>query len=499
MLLRTDDQQELYRAVFEGNVALKLLVDPSTGDLVDVNQPACAFYGYSYEQLLGMRIFDINTAPREQVQAAMAAVRRGERSYLNAKHRLASGEVRDVDVYSGPIDIGQRTLLFSIVHDVTDRARLESQLHQSRKMEALGQLAGGVAHDFNNLLTAILGYGELIVAQTEPGSQANSAASQVVRIASRAEELTRQLLDFSRKQLLRPDVVSLNEAVRESARLLERVLGEQVELRLELSDEACDVRADPGQLELLIMNLAVNARDAMPTGGMLHIRTERLRSGRGADEVVLSVRDDGVGMTEEVRARIFEPFFTTKDKLKGTGLGLATVYSIVQQGGGQIEVESAPGRGSTFRIRLPAARKPRRLAATAPEKREGAAEGAGYTVLLVEDEQDVRDVLRQMLALRGYRVLEAKNAAEALELASGQDGEIHALVSDLRMPGMGGRELANRLAGTRPGLRTVLMSGYAEAGGAGASDVPNERAVFIQKPFRGRALAEALGRALGTV
>jgi len=378
---------------------------------------------------------------------------------------------------------------------VTERLRAEEalreseeHLRQSQKIEAVGRLAGGVAHDFNNLLTAILGYSQLLRSSLRPEDPRHHSAEEIQRAAERAAGLTRQLLAFSRKQVLEPKVVSLNGVVVDMLEMLRRLIGEHIELVTVLAPDLGQVRADPSQVEQVILNLALNARDAMPEGGRLVIATAEMEhhedspaDHEGLDAgryVTLSVQDSGVGMDEETRQRIFEPFFTTKEVGKGTGLGLATVYGIVKQSGGYIWVESEPGTGARFTISLP------RVDAEVPLDGPAPPQGANgrETILLVEDEERVRTLVSAVLARRGYHVIEASHGAQAIDEASRLPGPLHLLIADVVMPGMSGRELAERLATVRPEMRVLYVSGYTDDAivrhgvvGAGAA--------FLQKPF----------------
>jgi signal transduction histidine kinase len=390
------------------------------------------------------------------------------------------------------------------VRDTTARHQAEADLHrreeqvrQSHKMEAIGRLAGGVAHDFNNLLTVIRGHGELALRKLTGDHALRRNLQEIGLAAERASALTHQLLAFSRKQVLQPRTLDLSEIVERMSNLLQRLIGEDVELVTRDCDSLGSVRADPAQMEQVIVNLAVNARDAMPEGGVLNIGLANAEvdetSARGqagmapGPYVVLSVTDTGHGMDADTKARIFEPFFTTKEVGKGTGLGLATVYGIVKQSDGFIWVYSEPGRGTTFKIYLPRVDQ-------APEPlspRPGAAAVHGTeTVLLVEDEDSLRSLLRELLESFGYSVLEAGQGQEAMRVAREHPGTIHVLLTDLVMPHMTGRELADLVTRLRPGTRVLFMSGYA-AGAAPHHKVPTD-AAYIEKPFTADALASAI-------
>ena len=376
----------------------------------------------------------------------------------------------------------------------------EEELRHSQKMEAVGRLAGGVAHDFNNLLTAIIGYEELIATRSSSNSLAKQNAELIRKAGEQAAALTRQLLAFSRKQILQPKVIDLNALVVEMERLLRRVIGERFDLQSHPDAENGRVKADPSQLEQVVLNLGVNARDAMPRGGKLIIRTENVALDRKSalqlsasltpgDYVMLSVTDTGAGMDEETMSHIFEPFFTTKGPGKGTGLGLATVYGIVRQTGGGISVESELGKGSTFRIYLPVESAPvdyTRIPLLPVEKSDNF-----ETVLVVEDEDIVRELVCEVLEHQGYNILCARDGIEALNLADDYDGEIHLLVTDVIMPHMNGHELAAKLSALRPDMKVLYVSGYSDndIGDHGTLDPRHE---LLQKPFTPQVLARKI-------
>jgi signal transduction histidine kinase/CheY-like chemotaxis protein len=421
----------------------------------------------------------------------MAAVREQSGLVFEATHRARDGSLVPVEVSSRFLP--SEGVFVSIVRDLTSRKRAEEelrrtqeQLQHSQRLESIGRLAGGVAHDFNNLLGVIIGYTEMVHGTLGPSHPSSSRLKNVLAAAQRAGGLTRQLLAFSRRQVLTPRILDLNAEIAALAAMLRRVIGDDIELDIRCDAGLGRVRADSGQVSQVILNLAVNARDAMPRGGRLTIETMNL----DVDEayahahppispgpyVCVRVRDDGSGMPESVRERCFEPFFTTKEGL-GSGLGLATVYGIVKQSDGFIRVESSPGSGTTFTIELPRVEgDPEQTAkstAVAPE-------GRGEAILLVEDEEQVRELARTVLQEAGYEVVAASHGVEALRLADTLDRPLHLLLSDIAMPGMNGYELAERLRLMRPGLRILLMSGHAPAavGQAGAPVAP-----ILEKPF----------------
>jgi two-component system, cell cycle sensor histidine kinase and response regulator CckA len=456
------------------------------GDIRFVSPYVERMLGYSADEWIGdpallERAFHPDDLPRAQ-EAGRRLRDTGER--ISDEYRMIARDGRVVHVHDEAVlvrdeETGSPLFMQGVLIDVTARKELEEQLRQSQKMEAVGRLAGGIAHDFNNLLTAIKGYGEFLLADLPENAGTHRDAQEIVAAADRAATLTRQLLAFSRRQTLAPQALYLNTVVKELEGLLRRLIGEQVELVVELGEEVLPVRADRGQLEQVVMNLAVNARDAMPDGGRLTIATQS-RYG----SVELAVRDSGVGMAAEVRSHLFEPFFTTKEPGKGTGLGLATVYGIVEQSGGTIEVKSAPGRGSTFTIVLPAIAETLR----APEPAPVPPLASAGRVLLVEDEDLVRALVREVLERGGYDVLEAADAGEAIELAHSAD-DIDLLVTDLVLPGMSGSVLAERVARERPALRVLYTSGYV--------DVSQDAADVLEKPFTPEDLLRKVGELLG--
>jgi nitrogen-specific signal transduction histidine kinase len=377
-----------------------------------------------------------------------------------------------------------------IAENVTEQWALEKQFRQAQKMEAVGRLAGGVAHDFNNLLTVIKGHAELLLDRTKNDEWFQRKAEQIEKAANRAATLTRQLLAFSRMQVLQSKDFDLCEIVADMGKMLPRLIGENIELEIVAKTRGGQVKADPGQMEQVILNLAVNARDAMPHGGKLRIETSDVE----LDEVFarmhppiepglyvsLVVSDTGVGMAPETQAHIFEPFFTTKEVGKGTGLGLATVYGVIKQSGGYIWVTSEPGKGATFQIYLPLVQE-RQEPAPVPTVHEDVPFGT-ETILIAEDEKEVREIAREFLVLSGYTVLEARDGEEALKIAASHAGPIHVLITDMIMPAVGGRELAERISESRPETRIIYMSGYAEYGGEGKTGV-EEGGILLTKPF----------------
>ncbi len=441
---------------------------------------------------------DDREATRRSVEAAL---KHGGRMVIETRLVLAGGAARVVRAEGEVHRNAARRIVRVVgtVQDITEQAHLEEQFRQAQKMEAVGRLAGGVAHDFNNLLMLIKGYSELLAERGRADETVRRYAVEIDGAADRATALTRQLLAFSRRQVLEPRVLDLNDVVRDVQKMLVRLIGEDIELATRLEPTVGRVRVDPGQLEQVILNLAVNARDAMPRGGRLTIETSDVvlddgyaRQHNGVQPgayVMLAMSDTGAGMSEEVRAHIFEPFYTTKEKGKGTGLGLATVYGIVRQSGGNIWVYSELGRGTIFKMYFP------RVEAPAETLRGRTSLGdfprGTETVLLAEDAEQVRALAREFLEGLGYRVLEANDVQHAIELAQRHEGPIEALVTDLVMPQMGGRELAQRLAELRPTIRVLYMSGYTDemiTGGEGLAP----GVAFLQKPFTREVLARKM-------
>jgi PAS domain S-box-containing protein len=479
------------------------------GRWLKVPPTLCALLGTSEAELLGAAVSAVthpdHAAEDEAERRRLAA---GEVRSSDLEIRLLRRDGRPVWVYLNRSVVqdaaGTPLYLLTYLRDVTDRRTLEDQLRQAQKMEAVGQLAGGIAHDFNNLLTAIIGNGELLLREMEISDSRRLDLLEINRAAHRAATLTRQLLAFSRKQILQPRLLNLNHVVTELSTLLRRVIGEHVELRLDLDPALGLVLADPGQMEQVITNLAVNGRDAMPSGGCLTIRTLTLDGSHvphtGPEDaellgphVALSVGDDGVGMDDRTRARLFEPFFTTKELGRGTGLGLATVYGIVRQSGGHIRVHTRLHEGSIFTVYLPRAEGPVRP----DDESAGSTEdpGGAGTVLVVEDEEAVRTLACRVLRGKGYRVLEAASADLALAILGGSTDPIDLLLTDVVMPGMSGPVLADRLLGRHPSLRVLYMSGYAEEAIERQGSLP-AGGELLEKPFTADQLARRVRAAI---
>jgi PAS domain S-box-containing protein len=488
------ESEERFRAMFD-SAPTAMMLHRLDGTVVAANRSAATLLGYSSEELRGMRADRFqHDDDREEGARLYSEVVRGERDTYRREARFvtASGEtvvtqlsvalVRDAD--------GKPNYVIGMAEDVTEQRQLEEQLRQSQKLEAIGRLAGGVAHDFNNMLTAIGGYTALALEHASEGSVLHSDLDEIRKATDRAALLTRQLLAFSRKQVLMPELLNLNGVVLELETMLRPLIGEDVTLTTNLDPALGPIEADPGQLHQVVMNLVVNARDAMPTGGTIAIETANADVGANDDAidpgryVTLTVRDSGEGIDEDTLRQIFEPFFTTKDSGKGTGLGLATVYGIVKQSGGYVAVESEVGSGSAFTIYL--RRADGVVQQPAPPPSLPALEvpvppvPEATTVLVVEDEEVIRGLVDQVLRGEGYEVILAADGAEALERA--EEARVDVLLTDLTMPGIGGRELAERLREARPELKVMFMSGFADSETFAGGAIPTATA-FLEKPF----------------
>jgi PAS domain S-box-containing protein len=463
------------------------------GTLLDANPALVSILGYSNAlDLLGVHIGTLYADTQQWFQLADYFRSHNEFNGVVAEWLRKDGSAIVVRLSGRTIDEKDNTAPYELfAEDITERRKLEQQLRQSQKMEAIGRLAGGVAHDFNNLLMVICGYSEFLLERVGSDPKLRVPAEEIANAADRATSLTRQLLAFSRKQMLAPKVVDLNAIVTENLKMLTRMIGEDIELVMVPGPELGAVKADPGQIEQVIMNLAVNARDAMPHGGKLTIETanapvdeEYARSHAPitvGQYVMLAISDTGMGMDAETQARIFEPFFTTKG-LKGTGLGLSTVYGIIKQSGGYIWVDSEPGKGTSFKIHLPRASATGEPIIAEPTVTAAKFEQPRETILLVEDESELRRLVHQYLEHQGYTILVAADGAAAIELANAYPGTIHLLLSDVIMPGINGRELARRISASRPEIKVLYMSGYTENVIAQKGTL-EEGITLLQKPF----------------
>ncbi len=498
------ENERRYRLVFEGNPLPTWIWDLSTRRFLAVNDAAIERFGYSRDEFLSMSIYDVRPAadiPRFEV----AVAQRGVHDKAVWVYCVKSGETFEAEINASPITWGGREAFLVVIHDISERHRAEealatsqAQLRQMQKIEAVGSLAAGIAHDFNNLLTAILGSVDLAISSLPEEHEATDALRHARASAMRATDLTKRLLTFSRQKASAPAIIDVRDIVRGMQPLLARTLGEQVRLDLRLDRAPCVVRADPSQLEQVVLNLLVNARDAMPNGGSAVITVAPLAPSAvppdlgGGRWVLLSVVDNGVGMDEATAERAFEPFFTTKERGKGTGLGLSMVFSIVQAAGGQVRLQSKVDEGATLRVYLPFGEGP---ASRLSPSHGSQAVGGGESVLLVEDDDAVRRVTSRMLEGLGFRVIAAAGPRQALDLARDHIGAIDLLLSDVVMPGINGREMAEALRRLRPGVKVVFVSGYTDDV-ALLQQLRAQTLFFLQKPFTAPALAQMLRAAL---
>jgi PAS domain S-box-containing protein len=484
--------EEKYRELFE-NATYGIFRSQLDGALLDVNPALVAMLGYgSKEELLTRNLSrDLYDNPADRRSILDSYGPSGRVSGCEVNWRRKDGKIIVVRISGGAFrgQDGSFSHFEVIVEDITGRRSLEAQFRQAQKMEAVGLLAGGISHDYNNLLGVILGNADLLLETTPTGAQQHYA-EQIKKATRRAAELTRQLLAFSRKQVLYPVILDLNVVVRDIGKILQRLIGEDVQIVTDLETSLDSTRADRGQIEQILMNLATNARDAMPNGGTFTIRTRNAELGPDDVDlhpyaklgryVRLSVNDTGVGMTDAIRHRVFEPFFTTKAEGRGTGLGLATVYGIVKQSTGYIWVSSAPGAGATFDIYLP------RVDEKAPPLIGGLEERSAYprgteTILLLEDEESLRQVTCECLTTNGYNVLQAGRGNHAIEVAEQYKGPIALIVSDVVLPDMSGPSVATKVRASHPEAQVLYVSGYAEV--PVAQQLIAEGAILLQKPL----------------
>ena len=499
------DSEERYRKVLE-NANDIVYTHDFEGNFTSINKAGERVTGYTKEEGLKMNIYDLIVP--EQAEKATQMIRQKMKDLIPTSYDLEiigkNGGRISLEISSQIVQKnGQPVEVLGIARDITDRKHLEAQLRQSQKMEAVGRLAGGVAHDFNNLLTAIIGYSELLMSNPDVDETTRTCVEEIRKAGERAASLTGQLLAFSRKQVLQPKVLDLNIIITNLDKMLRRLIGEDIDLEVVAEPDLWLLRADPGQIEQVIMNLAVNARDAMSSGGRLKIETsnaefheESVRTYAEIPQgsyVALQVSDSGHGISEDVLTRIFEPFFTTKEQGKGTGLGLSTVYGIVKQSGGYIYVDSELEKGTTFTVYLPRADEVAgiRESGADPDELPVGTE----TILLVEDELLVRQLVSRTLRASGYLVIEASNGSEALGIGDDYEGPIHLLVSDMVMPKMSGRELASRFAEWRPSMKTLFISGYTD-NEISSQDVVDSGVSFLQKPFTPAQLASKVRQVL---
>jgi two-component system, cell cycle sensor histidine kinase and response regulator CckA len=500
------EQEELFHVIGEHAADMIAVVNVAGHRLY--NSPSYEkCLGYSAEELEQTSSFEqIHPDDQKEVKAAAEQAQKtgvGRRVEYRIRHK--NGEWRVLESTASAVRNieGEVEKLVIVNRDITERKQLEQQLFLSQKLEAVGRLSGGIAHDFNNLLGVIIGYSEALQQKIAPQDPLWEAVDEIQKAGHRAAALTQQLLAFSRKQVLAPKILDLNSIVNDTDKMLRRLIGEDIKLNTVMAPELGRVKADRGQIEQVILNLAVNARDAMPRGGELTIETSnavlsemdaiRHRYVTPGPCVMLQVSDTGIGMDAEVQSHIFEPFFTTKPKGQGTGLGLATVYGIVKQSGGYIWLESEPGKGSKFKICLPrveGVEEETREIASPPRQAQGP-----HTILLVEDEPSLRKLTRRTLAECGYTVSEAADALEAIEIARRSDPPIDLLLTDIVMPGMSGAELAAELSSRCPGMKVLFMSGYTE-GAVATHGVLKPGVVVLRKPFSRDTLTGSVAKVL---
>ena len=499
--------EERFATAFRSSPLATTISTRAEGRYVDVNDAFLQMLNYERSQVIGRTAADLNFWADSEDRCTLLR-QLGESGMvkgLHARIKTSSGEIREANISAELVELDGYTCVLAITQDTTGTKRLEDQFRQAQKMEAVGRLAGGVAHDFNNMLGVIMGYTDLSLQHIAPAHPAARNLAQIKNAAERAVSLTRQLLAFSRQQIMYPRVLDLNAVVNNVSQMLTRMIGEDVSLSFKPSIQLGCIKADLGQVEQALMNLAVNARDAMPTGGRIIIETANLELTEGYVDstppkmppgryVVLSVSDTGCGMDKKTMAQIFEPFFTTKGPGAGTGLGLSTVYGIIKQSGGFLWVYSEPGRGTTFKLYFP--RIEESMAPLPQAEAEPTPVGGLETILVVEDDEALRTLTVAILETVGYKVLEAENAHLAIKLVEGQKEPIHLLLTDVIMPGMSGRELAERARGLQPSLAVLLMSGYAPDLIARYGAV-EPGVALIEKPFTRHSLLAKLRTVLG--
>jgi len=494
---RLRKSEERFSKAFRSSPLAITISTEAQGRYLDVNEAFLQVLGYKRGEVIGRTATELNfwSRPSQRTEMLRRLQESGRVTGFRTQYTTSKGEIREADISAELIDLDGKSCVLAITRDITETQLLEAQFRQAQKMEAVGRLAGGVAHDFNNLLGVILGYSDLSLRLIAPGSPANHHLQQIKKASKRAVSLTRQLLAFSRQQVVFPRILDLNGVVHNVTNMLQRLVGENVALLFRPKIPIGGINADPGQIEQVLMNLVVNARDAMPGGGEIIIETGHAEldqhyisqhpGSHAGPHVVLAVSDTGCGMEESIKSKIFEPFFTTKGIGQGTGLGLSTVYGIVKQGGGTILVDSKPDKGTTFKIYFP-------LVATKAEKvvqHQGEAEfpGASQTILVVEDDESLRELTIKILQDAGYRAIEAKNPENALDIVRASNPAINLLLTDVIMPGKTGVELMEQAKLACPTLRSLFMSGYT-GDLVALSGVLMQEASFLEKPFTRHSL-----------
>lgn len=502
---RLRQKGEQYRAIYEATGDALLIFDDRE-TLIEGNAEACAMHGYSYEELVGLPGWAlVHPTDRPQFKEFLARLKAGERAYAQETHIREDGSPFSVEIKGTAFQLDGQTRILAVVRDITERKSLEAQLRHSQKLEAIGHLAQGIAHDFNNLLTAITGYSQLLLNRLDQSSTMRKDIEEIRKIGNQGVSLTKQLLAFGRKQALQPAILDFNAVVSNMSSMIGRLVGDHIALLTVLDPDLGPVKADEGQLEQILLNLAVNARDAMPQGGTLSIKTENLNvtdpgvpypsNIRPGAYVLLTVSDTGCGMDPRTQARIFEPFFTTKEQGKGTGLGLSTVYGIVHQNGGSIFVDSAVGRGTTFKIYLH--RADRKIKFGRPHPVPTIPTGDSSTILIVDDAEAVRSVARAILESKGYSVLEASHGSDALLVGNLREGPINLLLTDVVMKGMSGPQLTRALFPAYPDMKVLYMSGYTQESLI-QQGLIDSRATILSKPFTPEILIRSVKETLAS-
>jgi two-component system cell cycle sensor histidine kinase/response regulator CckA len=486
---QVEEALKLFRTLIDRSNDIIEVVDPVTGRFLDVNERGCLDLGYTREEVLELSVFDIDPmVDKESFATSVNGLRKSGTLRWEGIHRRKNGSTFPVEVGISYVQL-DREYAVAVVRDITERTQLQAQFLQAQKMEVVGRLASGIAHDFNNLLTVINGTADIASMDLREDDSLRADFQEIRRAGERAASLTGQLLAFSRRQVMKPEVLNLSTLITDLQGMLQRLIGEDIDLVVVPAKDVGSVRADPGQIEQVVMNLAVNARDAMLNGGTLTIETGQVEldeiyaaehpSVQPGPHVMLAISDTGVGMDEATRTRIFEPFFTTKGPGRGTGLGLSTVYGIVKQSGGSIWVYSEVGKGTTFKIYLAQVEAVARE--DQPARTPSAARG-NETILMVEDEEAIRLVAKRILERAGYTVLVAANGGEALALLERHDGAVHLLFTDVVMPGLSGRELAKTLASSHPEMKVLYTSGYTDSAIV-HHGMLDEGTIFIHKPY----------------
>jgi PAS domain S-box-containing protein len=501
--------EERFSKAFRNNPLAISISTEAEGRYLDVNEAFLNLLGYQRKEVIGRTAAELRfwSEPLERLEMLRQLKEEEDEQVVrrHIRYRTTKGENREAEVWAESIELDGQRCLLAITRDVTEIQELEAQFRQAQKMEAVGRLAGGVAHDFNNILGVIMGYSDISLGLIAPDSPVNRYLSETKKAARRAALLTKQLLAFSRKQVNFPKILDLNEVVHNVTSMFLRLVGEDIEVEFRPAASLGSIKADPGQIEQILMNLVVNARDAMPDGGKIIIETGQAEleehyvshhpGAKVGKHVVLMVSDTGCGMDEATRSKVFEPFFTTKEAGKGTGLGLSTVYGIVKQSEGYIMVYSEPGKGTTFKIYFP--RLGQKAEALISSEEEGDPPRGSETVLVVEDDTTLRELTSRLLQEGGYRVVEAKDAEDALAMLAASEPHIDLLLTDVVMPGRNGVDLLAQAQLVRPNLRAVFMSGYT-GDLVARHGVPLNQNSFLEKPFTKRSLLAKAYAALHT-